>query len=300
MPSGLAAFAEVALPVAVHGTFTYAIPHELRDSVRLGSRVEVPFGAKRTTGFVVGFVDSAPAKAAKIKLIRAVLDDDEPALVPEIIELCRWAAEYYIAPMGEMLRMALPANMSARGRRELVLIADDALITRGLEARQILDADLALVDALRLRPLAFDTALEVSTRSAIARLRDAGIVSVGDRLRDAVGVRYDRFVVLETTPGGLTPKQESAVALLRARGGETTVRALEHAGAGAAVLSKLVQKGVVRLERRPRRHTLDAFLAGLDAGSVAEFRFSSEQRDAIESIRRALGTFAPFLLEGVT
>ena len=114
--SGLAAFAEIALPVAVRGTFTYAIPPELRDAVRLGSRVEVPFGAKRSTGFVVGLTDSAPA--AKIKPIRAVLDEDEPALLPEIIELCRWAAEYYIAPLGEMLRMALPANMSARGRRE--------------------------------------------------------------------------------------------------------------------------------------------------------------------------------------
>ena len=82
---GLAEFAEIALPVAVRGTFTYAIPPELRDGVRLGSRVEVPFGAKRSTGFVVALADTAPAKAAKIKLVRAVLDDEEPALVPEII-----------------------------------------------------------------------------------------------------------------------------------------------------------------------------------------------------------------------
>jgi primosomal protein N' (replication factor Y) (superfamily II helicase) len=289
MPSGLAAFAEIALPVAVHGTFTYAIPPELRDGVRLGSRVEVPFGPKRTTGFVVGLVDATDVK--KIKPIRAVLDDEEPALVPEIIELCRWAAEYYIAPLGEMLRMALPANMAARGRREVTLT--------GVESAQVLPGDQPLLDMLRLRPLTFDAALEISSRSAIARLRDAGVIAIGDRLRDAEGVRYDRFVVLETAPGGLTAKQEKAVELLRARGGETTVRALETGGVSAAVLSKLVQKGVVRIERRPRRHTLDAFLAGLDA-VVAEFKFSSEQREAIDAIRGALGTFAPFLLEGVT
>src|SRR5258707_6306606 len=120
MPSGLSEFAEVAIPVAVHGTFTYAIPPELRDAVRLGSRVEVPFGAKRNTGFVVALADHAP-EGSRIKAIRGVLDDDEPALLPEIIDLCRWAAEYYIAPLGEMLRVALPANMAARGRRELVL-----------------------------------------------------------------------------------------------------------------------------------------------------------------------------------
>src|SRR5438874_361593 len=250
---GLAEFAEIALPIAVHGTFTYAIPPELRDGVRLGSRVEVPFGTKRSTGFVVALADVAPAdKTSKIKPVRAVLDDEEPALVPEIIDLCRWAAEYYIAPLGDMLRMALPANMAARGRREVRL---------GDASGPALDSDRKLLDVLRLKPLPFEQALEISTRSAIARLRAAE------------GVRYDRFAVLETTPGGLTPKQEQAVELLRARGGETTVRALENAGVSAAVLSKLVQKGVARIERRPRRHTLDAFLAGLDPAAVTEVRY---------------------------
>src|SRR3954452_7674976 len=106
MPSGLSEFAEVAVPVAVHGTFTYAIPSDLRDAVRLGSRVEVPFGSKRKTGFVVALSDAAPGER-RIKPIRSGLDDDEPALLPEIIELGRWAAEYYIAPLGEMLRVAL-------------------------------------------------------------------------------------------------------------------------------------------------------------------------------------------------
>src|SRR6266850_629864 len=151
---GLAAFAEIALPVAVYGTFTYAIPAELRDGVRLGSRVEVPFGAKRSTGFVVALADTAPAKAAKIKAVRAVLDDEEPALVPEIIDLCRWAAEYYIAPLGEMLRMALPANMSARGRRELVLSG-------------VPTTDEPLVEELKKRPLLLKEALEVFSRSTI-------------------------------------------------------------------------------------------------------------------------------------
>src|SRR5882762_6430753 len=179
MPSGLSEFAEVAIPVAVHGTFTYAIPPELRDAVRLGSRVEVPFGAKRNTGFVVALSDHAP-EGSRIKPIRAVLDDDEPALLPEIIDLCRWAAEYYIAPLGEMLRVALPANMSARGRRELVVVGDEAMIAAAIGAEQIIDADLPLIDELRRRPLPFAAALEASSRASIARLRDAGLVTIGD------------------------------------------------------------------------------------------------------------------------
>src|SRR6185436_17534063 len=141
--------------------------------------------------------------------------------------------------------------------------------------------------------------LKVS-RSAIARLRDAGAIAVHDRLRDAEGVRYDRFVVLESTPGALTAKQQTAADLLQSRGGELSVRALELGGVSAAVLSALAKKGVVRIERRPRRHTLDAFLAGLGEVDTGEIRYSGEQRAAIAVVSAALGTFAPFLLEGVT
>src|ERR1044071_1670344 len=115
---GLSEFAEIALPVAIQEALTYRIPDALKDSVRLGSRVEVPLATKLSTGFVVGLLDEVSVEKAKIKNIRAVLDDEEPALIPEIIELCRWAAEYYIAPLGEMLRVSLPANMAARGKRQ--------------------------------------------------------------------------------------------------------------------------------------------------------------------------------------
>ncbi len=285
---GLAEFADVALPVAVHGTFVYAIPPELRDDVRLGSRVEVPFGPQRSTGFVVGLRDEAETK--NVKPIRAVLDDDEPSLIPEILDLCRWAAEYYLAPLGEMLRVALPANMSARGQREVSLAVDD------WEGQP---ADMALIAELRRRPLMFAAAVEASSRSTVRRLRDAGVITVTDRLRDAKGVRYDRFVVLEAAAGALTPKQQHAVELLQSRGGEMSVAALEHAGVSAAVLGALAKKSIVRVERRARRHTLDAFLAGLES-APDEIRFSAEQRTAIDAVRAALGTFQPFLLEGVT
>jgi len=291
---GISEFAEIAVPVGFHQTLTYRIPASLKDSVRLGSRVEVPLGSKLTTGFVVSLLDSAPVATAKLKPIRAVLDDDEPALIPEIIELCRWAAEYYIAPLGEMLKVALPANMAARGKREVMLADPDS--------DQILPTDRALIEELRNRALPLTLILEEMkiSRSAIARLRDAGVIAVHDRLRDAEGVRYDRFVVLESDPGGLTAKQKAAVELLQSRGGELSVRALEHAGVSAAILSALSKKSVIRIERRARRHTLDAFLAGLEGAPTAEIRYSDEQRAAIEAVHKTLGTFAPFVLEGVT
>lgn len=296
MPHGLSEFAEIALPVAVHGTFTYSVPEALRDGVRLGSRVEVPLGTKRTTGFVVGLSDQPPLDAMKLKPVRTLLDEDEPALIPEIIELCRWASEYYLAPFGEMLRVALPANLASRGRREAVFVGTEEMLADAIERKRIVDADVDIAREVQKRPLL----VSMIGRSALERLRDAGLVAVRDQLQDAKGVRYDRFAVLETAGDGLTAKQADAVEHLRRVGGEMSVRALENAGVSAAVLSALMKKRVLRIERRARRHTLDAFLAGLDGVTPAEIRYSSEQRVAIDAITAGLGTFAPFLLEGVT
>ena len=296
MSHGLSEYAEIALPVAVHGTFTYSVPEELRDGVRLGSRVEVPLGTKRTTGFVVGLSDQPPAEATKLKPVRMLLDEDEPALIPEIIGLCRWAADYYLAPFGEMLRVALPANLASRGRREAIFVGTEEMLAAAIDDERILESDAAIARELQKR------ALPVTTvgRSPLQRMRDAGLVAVRDQLHDAKGVRYDRFAVLETAGDGLTAKQEAAVDHLRRHGGELSVRVLENAGVSAAVLSVLMKKRVLRIERRARRHTLDAFLAGLDGIAAAEIRYSSEQRVAIDAITGALGTFTPFLLEGVT
>lgn len=299
--SGPLEYAEVAVPVAVRGTFTYGVPAELRDGVQIGARVEVPFGAKLTTGFVVALTKEPP-ESGKTRNIRCVLDDEEPALIPEIVDLCRWAAEYYIAPLGEMLRVALPANMSARGKREVQLLASDDELSAARDAGFVTDADEELLRELRNRALSLRVVLDELkiSRSVIARLRDAGVIAVGDKLRDVEGVRYDRFVILEGTPEGLTTRQQAAVDLLQTRDGELSVRALEHAGISAAVLSALVKKSVVRIERRARRHTLDAFIGGLDAATVGEIRYSDEQQNAIARIKESLGKFAPFLLEGVT
>jgi primosomal protein N' (replication factor Y) len=302
MPHGITDAAEVALPVAVAGTFTYAIPEALRDDVRLGSRVEVPFGPKLSTGFVVALTDRASDDGPKLRAIRSVLDDDEPALIPEIIDLCRWAAEYYVAPFGEMLKVALPANMSARGKREATLVAADEEIESALAAGRVLAHDLPLIDELRRRPLLVSALLQEGrfARASLGRLRDAGIITLADHFRDAAGVRYDRFAILETSETTLAARQQAAVDLLGSRGGEMSIRALETGGIGTSTLSTLAKKGVIRIERRARRHTLDAFLAGLDARPAGEIAYSEQQRAAIEGVRASLGTFAAFLLEGVT
>lgn len=302
---GISQFVEVAVPLPVHGTFTYAIPEELRSEIRLGSRVEVPWGSKLTTAFVTALSDTTTLEPRKIRKVRSLLDVTEPALLPEIIELCRWAATYYLAPFGEMLRVALPANMTSGSRRMIEFIGTDVSVAHAVAERQVLPDDLAVLDDIRAERAELRRLLErhpSAARAAVRRLAAAGLIRVEENLRDAAGVRYDRFVIVARTSSAdvLPVKQQEVVDLLFRRGGEMSFRALIDAGASESAVSTLAKKGVVVVERRARRHTLDAFMSGLDAEPVGELRLSSDQRAAVREVTASLGSFAPFLLQGVT
>src|SRR6202171_5749048 len=112
-------FCNVALPVPLRTTFTYAIPEALGESVQPGSRVLVPFRNKSLVGVVVECVQHAPPNT-KIREITKVIDF-LPALTPKLIELAHWIAGYYLAPVGEVFRAMLPPVTELRTERQIVL-----------------------------------------------------------------------------------------------------------------------------------------------------------------------------------
>ncbi|MCU0636828.1 MAG: primosomal protein N', partial [Gemmatimonadaceae bacterium] len=81
-----------------------------------GSRVLVPWRTGREIGVVLGPVDAAPA-GARIKPLGQLLDErDAPSMPASLLALCRWIAEYYIAPIGLVTRAALPALLWSPNR----------------------------------------------------------------------------------------------------------------------------------------------------------------------------------------
>ena len=112
-------FCNVALPVPLRTSFTYAIPAELREVLQPGSRVLVPFRKRAMVGVVVELAESAP-EGTKIREITRVLDLG-PALTPRLIELAQWIAGYYLAPIGEVFRTMLPPLTELKSQRKIYL-----------------------------------------------------------------------------------------------------------------------------------------------------------------------------------
>jgi primosomal protein N' (replication factor Y) len=112
-------YCNVALPVPLRTTFTYAVPQLMQASVPLGSRVLVPFRRQAMVGVVVEFVKSPPPDT-KVREISRVLDF-VPALTPKLLELAQWIAGYYLAPIGEVFRAMLPPLTEIKRQRLIAL-----------------------------------------------------------------------------------------------------------------------------------------------------------------------------------
>jgi len=124
---------EIALPVPLRTTFTYAAPDASAGGPpACGVRVVVPFRNRALVGLVLGRAAESESRNG-VREISEVLDP-EPALTPSLVALGRWVAGYYLAPVGEVFRAMLPPVVEVRAVREISRTAAGADYLRELEA----------------------------------------------------------------------------------------------------------------------------------------------------------------------
>lgn len=101
-------FARIALPVPLHRSFDYILPASMK--VVVGARVLVPFGTQKRVGVVVDVVEQTDVPEEQLKPVLACLDDTS-LFSPGSWQFLSWAANYYHAPLGEVLSQALPVKL---------------------------------------------------------------------------------------------------------------------------------------------------------------------------------------------
>ncbi|MGB7743088.1 MAG: DEAD/DEAH box helicase family protein, partial [Terracidiphilus sp.] len=107
----MSAYCEIALPVPLDHTFTYGV--RLGQQPKRGSRVIAPFRNEKLIGVVTAVDAAAPPADVEIRYLEAVLDE-EPLLSDHLLELAEWTAQYYLAPLGEVLRAMLPLTAEVK------------------------------------------------------------------------------------------------------------------------------------------------------------------------------------------
>ena len=105
-------FADIILPLPLDGVFTYSVPQSLEKQVKKGVRVLVPLGRNKTyVGIICELHDKEP-EGYQTKDIFQVLDST-PILLDTQLRLWQWIADYYMSPIGEVYKAALPAGLKA-------------------------------------------------------------------------------------------------------------------------------------------------------------------------------------------
>jgi primosomal protein N' (replication factor Y) len=313
--------ASVAVPRPVRRLFSYSIPPALAPRCRRGVRVVVPFGRRKLTGYLLDVVAEADPRSfpGSLKPIEQVLDP-EPVLDEAILGLCRFAADYYLASLGEMIRCALPGMQAVvrrvvaitpEGRAALAsgggILRDASLpaVAADPAAREILGVVAEFTSergaAIRLEDLKRRVGPRFKTGD-LTRLARAGFLEVGE-IAASSGPRpqIEERAVLRTEGAARGGRQRLILDTLAAAGGSLEVpELLKRSGAARASLRSLERRGLLGIEARESpRLPVSLEMPVLDSPGVTP---TPDQRKSIEAIGEALaaGRFTTCLLHGIT
>jgi primosomal protein N' (replication factor Y) len=305
-------YCEVALPVPLRSTFTYALPAALNGESLVGRRVVVPFRNRAMIGVAVGESDQPPDPSrvkSRVQEIAEVMDP-VPALPPKLIELGRWISRYYLAPIGESFRAMLPPEVELRHQREYTLTDSGRAFLRELSAAPEL-AGMESVEHILLRRLGKND----PPASAAALHRLPGAEAVADQLvrRGYISVhnvvhhrkaRSQKIVAWNPahaeSAGAGAAAEDKIRSVLASVGAPMPLGALSE-GAGVS------QAAILRLERSGRLLSWEEPLTPDEDAWDADFTpprntLNVEQRTALEEIWRWLlaAKFTAGLIHGVT
>ncbi len=310
-------YVDVLVPLMIPGTFTYSVPDSLAATLRVGSRVLVPFGRKKIYTAIVVLPHDRKPEGYQVKDILMVLDP-EPIVRHPQLKLWQWVADYYMCSPGEVYRAAVPSGLKVESE---TFVSPNADFEENVDDR-LSDRERAVLDVIAQRgrvqigDIASATGMK-TVEHTISRLIDRDAVHVSERVVDNYRPKTEVCVRL-TAPRGDEAAMHGLLDMVsRARKQETLLLAyldlsrwlqrgqephevtrealLERANVSAAVFQAAVQKGVFTTYKRP----INRFAA--QGGATVDVPPLSEpQQAAYIELHNQLRALDIALLHGVT
>ena len=213
-------YANIILPLPLDGYFTYGVPDALASRVQNGMRVTVPFGKSKTyVGIVAEYPVDVPkpveevAQQGKKKIVYkniAEVLDDTPILLPQQLRLWKWIADYYMSPIGDVYKAALPSGLKAedgfRPRTELFICLADkyrdeqtltlliSSMKRAVKQLDVLMTYLRLTGVDNIEHLLPETELREVTREELMNESHASIAVIRSLQEKMILVTYEKEV----------------------------------------------------------------------------------------------------------
>lgn len=308
-------FVDVIIPVAISKEFTYRVPFELNPHVQPFVRVVVPFGkGKFVTGIITRVHEEIPQEYQS-KYIEVVLDD-KPLIGPQQYKLWKWIESYYMAPIGDVMNAALPANFKLASETIIVLHPDFNSEMELNERESLIVDALCMKEQLSLKDISELIGIK-TVQPIIKRLIERRIVVTQEEINDkfiaktALFVRFtdeysneDRLhEVFESFQSSKSKaKQEQVLLEMLHLGGLKTGESfpiprkqLEDNGCSLSAINTLEKSGIIYSERLE--------ISRLKESNQEEMLFpklSDHQKEAHDEIHTQFEEKDIVLLQGVT
>jgi primosomal protein N' (replication factor Y) len=314
-------FVDVILPLPLEATFTYAVPPELENRVGVGYRVIVPFGAaKQYSGIVTRISDTPPQGEMKVKPVVDILEY-HPILLPAQLRFWTWLADYYMCPLGDVYKAALPSGLKLASETSVSVQEDfddwNRLTPKEMQVFELMQSGKAQ-SVRQLQKALKDSHVLTCVRA----LMEKGAVQVKEtidssfRPRKEVHVRLASKYLTEDALNALldtlerTPKRFQMITTYIELSGlsaaltlgnlklikEVSRRTLlEKSGTSAAVLLALKAKGIVELYDFETGRLRDSGIT-----VVEQLPLTAPQQEAFDDIHKQWAAKPVCLLHGVT
>lgn len=185
-------YVDVILPLPLPGTFTYSVPDEWADSVRIGMRVVVPFGKKKMYTAVVHLVHMVMPTVYEAKDILCLLDN-EPILRRPQMKFWEWISSYYQAFLGDVYQAAVPAGLKLESETRVCINPE-------FEAETVLSEkeEKVLIALSEGKPVTITELNKVTemrdVMPTLTKLLEKGAVEISEELTDKFRAKTETFV----------------------------------------------------------------------------------------------------------
>lgn len=302
-------FAEVIIPLALPKNYTWHIPDKMLENLSPGCRVEVNLGKNRKyAGIVKRIHNEKPAFEAK-DILSAL--DPEPVVQPWQLQFWEWMASYYMCTEGEVMAAALPAHFKLSSETIVVFNEEYGDDFSNLDNEEYLVAE-ALLMKHELRLTEVQQILDVPhVYPIVNRLISKKVCFVWESLKQTFQPKKENFVLLNPeydneerlsallNNWGRAPKQMELLLaylhLMKTEGEVTRPELLKKSGASEAQLKGLVEKGILRIEKR----AVDRIVYG-PKDVVVDFELTPAQAEAFSQLESGMQEKRVTLLHGVT
>lgn len=307
-------FVEVVFQMPFRKAFTYSVPKELEEFVKVGVRAVAPFGKRTLTGFIINIPDSISLKRDEVKPITDILDD-RAIFTKKSIKFYEWLAEYYLCSLGEALKLLVPQGTDVESKKKIVV--DKEFVNELLlkEKRKDSVNFKLLLELSQKNEISF-TSLQKAVKkkniySQIRKLHNQGAVTIVDEIKEAaVKIKKVKYVKLAKSIAEIyssfpeldrnSPKQvKILLKLIEAKDIAFPAAELLHkTESSQSSLNGLEQKGLVKIfekevDRRFKEHYEEKH---------QQLILTEDQQEVVDEVSGSLteDEFKTYLLHGVT